>query len=683
MTQAPPRRSRIEIPLPSKPRDYRPGDGPPLAPIRVNLEHDTDAFIIEKRVLPGKPINGDLKLELYYIVGWPNLPNARVAILATKILDYVSPWTLEDWEYEQSLERDKEEEERSAAEKRKQEERAKALAASTPGTGTSTPATPGQKKRGRPSKAEMRARQLAQQASFGKEDLANVPLPPTKPTGPSLSTPKKKLAQVSTDLEDLEETDMNEAILRQLKGGDEDDRSSESTEDLSSRPDTLGNGNGSSLEAFPPGPSSRGHAELFVPNLLSSAPDEISRSVSPVPLARRKWTPLNAKPKLTTHVPVPTYPKPSRMKKPPVAVGKTITPVPAPSYPNPKPKAPKRKHIPTVTPVPVPSYPNPKPKAPKQKHIPTVTPVPTPHCPVPKPKEPEEVAFSRVVPPKPPHAIEVVNLQWVYKRTHGPPGPVMAYDMAIALNDFNVVRPADHDHRCWSTTADIGIENDKPDELDELDDLAHTSSKKEATPVAKPKSSRKRKAQPEEEWEVECLEDSKLSAIDGVLVRHYLVRWAGDWPADQNPTWEHEDNIPPALIREYFGRKERERAPWNGVILEPLDRPLIYGSKSDGQASDVRPSKGHASKERASKGHASKRRFTAFKGMYSNVAEAFEGDASGGLGSSSLEDQRAQDGEDDAEEYLQVTEQNQMTRPMHKLRADASLLRELTDSILL
>ena len=625
MTHAPPRRSRIEIPLPSKPRDYRPGDGPPLAPVRLTLDHDTDAFIVEKRVLPGKPINGELKLELYYIVGWPDLPNARVSILATEILEYVSPRTLENWEYEQSLERDKEEEERLAAEKRKEEKRAKARAASISATGTSTPATPGQKRRGRPSKAEMLARQLAQQASFGKEDLANVPLPPTKPNGPSLSTPKKKLAQVSTDQEDLEDTDMNEAILKQLQGGSERDSGSPSAED-SGEPDMLDNDDGFSLEAFLPGPSSRGYAEFLVLNPSFLDPSESSRSISPSPLRHHSGrVSLRQKPQLTTPVPVPTYPKPAHKMMPSVPAGRTITPVPVPSYPNPKPKAPKPKHVPTVTPVPMPCYP------------------------IPKPKKPHEVTYTPVPPPVLPKAPETSTRPSAHNSSK-----TLTAD--VVRSGFT---PAGRSRLEWNMTVSDKNEG-------ELNDPPHTYSMT-ATPAAKANSSRKRKpAQPEgdQEWEVKRLEGDRVLETGGELVRFFKVRWAGNWPADQNPTWEPEENISQVLVRKYLKDKSMKTAQ--------------NEESSPGSTNKLKSAPAPT-----------------FKRKYSSVAEAFEGDANDemlGTSSGFLADLQAReedeyDGGGDydyaGEELFQVTEQPKITRPMQKLRADAALLQELTDSFLL
>lgn len=389
MAQTPARTSRalpLEIHLPSKPRDYRLGDGPALAPIRLSLEDDTGAFIVDKRVLPGEPVNGELKLELYYVVGWPDLPVARVAILATKILDYVSPRTLEDWEYNCSLEKDKEQEKEEIAQKIKQEERVKAHAAATPATGTSTPAsgTPRQKRRGRPSKAEVVARQIAQQASFGEDELANVHLPPANTNGPSLSTPQKNRAQAVTY---VEETDTNEAISKQLQGGSKSGSDSESQ---------LGEGLGqldepgetekpnpgttfTSLDSFLPTHSSSGYAEFLIPNLPSTQQDPI-QLIPSVPISFMRSNSKNNQlsrrmTQLTTPVPVPSYPRQTG-KKTFVPLGKTITPVPAPLLPLARAKL--QAQAVSVTPIPAPRYPGSKPEPPKVPHEVKVTPISAP-----------------------------------------------------------------------------------------------------------------------------------------------------------------------------------------------------------------------------------------------------------------------------------------------------------------
>ncbi|KAI4594687.1 hypothetical protein KJ359_007780 [Pestalotiopsis sp. 9143b] len=100
---------------------------------------------------------------------------------------------------------------------------------------------------------------------------------------------------------------------------------------------------------------------------------------------------------------------------------------------------------------------------------------------------------------------------------------------------------------------------------------------------------------------VESLEDQQYFDIMGEPKLYFLVRWEGNWPPDQNPTWEPSENLPPKLIRRYL-RKQ---------------------SKAD-------------------------------VGRYSSVADAFEGDleeATGEMGFSSESDQDA-----DMEEMLLVEE---------------------------
>ncbi|KXJ91589.1 hypothetical protein Micbo1qcDRAFT_163364, partial [Microdochium bolleyi] len=103
---APSRLRPLEIPLPSLPKRYEQGDGPPpLAPLSMIVKNDSTARILDKRVMRGPPKNDEISLQLYYVVGWSDLPAARVAIQAQQIHEYVSPRELEDFEYKLYLER--------------------------------------------------------------------------------------------------------------------------------------------------------------------------------------------------------------------------------------------------------------------------------------------------------------------------------------------------------------------------------------------------------------------------------------------------------------------------------------------------------------------------------------------------------------------------------------------------
>ncbi|KAK8138577.1 hypothetical protein PG984_001957 [Apiospora sp. TS-2023a] len=102
--QMKPASNKIVIPLSTKPRPYRRGDGPPMAPLSLVLENDSTAFIVDKfvRFLPDRP----RKQQMHYLVRWSDLPAAALAVPATEILDYVSSRVLEDYEYQLSLEED-------------------------------------------------------------------------------------------------------------------------------------------------------------------------------------------------------------------------------------------------------------------------------------------------------------------------------------------------------------------------------------------------------------------------------------------------------------------------------------------------------------------------------------------------------------------------------------------------
>ncbi|RDA88735.1 hypothetical protein CP532_4053 [Ophiocordyceps camponoti-leonardi (nom. inval.)] len=101
---------RLVVPLPSRPLQYQPGSGPPLQRIRLLPPHDSTAYIVERILLPSPgpaPADGKpLPRRMTYIVGWPDLPAARLLVPAMQILEYVSPRALEEWEANAELELD-------------------------------------------------------------------------------------------------------------------------------------------------------------------------------------------------------------------------------------------------------------------------------------------------------------------------------------------------------------------------------------------------------------------------------------------------------------------------------------------------------------------------------------------------------------------------------------------------
>ncbi|KAK4237200.1 hypothetical protein C8A03DRAFT_16228 [Achaetomium macrosporum] len=62
---------------------------------------------------------------------------------------------------------------------------------------------------------------------------------------------------------------------------------------------------------------------------------------------------------------------------------------------------------------------------------------------------------------------------------------------------------------------------------------------------------------PADEWEVKDLLDDQWVTENGVKVHKYLVLWEGDWPPDQNPTWEPAENVQDqGLIKRYQKKKK-------------------------------------------------------------------------------------------------------------------------------
>lgn len=584
--QAP--RPRFEIPLPSKPRGYRPGDGPALAPVCLSLANDTNAFIVDKRILPGEPIDGELKLELYYVIGWPDLPAARVSILATKILDYVSPRTLEDWEYQCSLEKDEEREKQEAGEKKKQ--------GSNKASVVPAPRTPEQKKRGRPSKAEMVARRIAQQASFGDDELANVPLPPARTNGPSLSTPKKGLAQPMVDVADMGETDINEAIYKQLQGGDgKSDSDSQAAEDLEgsegpNKPDRPETGAAfTSLSAFLPAPSSRGYGEFPAPHLSSPSQQEPTPYTLPVPsslsVGPKKTVPSSSpKTQLITPVPVPSYPEPHKTSS--GSTTKTVTPIPVPSVPFLEPSLPEKPRVATETPVPAPPYPVPdqrpiwlnrpassNPGSARPRDLNRLSQSQSKHTPIhPSPNLPQRSS-------KQPLKTTSTPIGTPPRKTPQKTADGLVADKRARQLEYYGFTPASRNHEIKSGSIPMVPSP-----------ASHKSQKRKRPGSEEEPEELEEELDDEPEWEVKQLEDDKFIEADGILERYFKVRWVGEWPADQNPTWEPEGNLPRAAVQKYLEDKASASSPKNAKRPKyPLKNEL--SSDAETSEGDIKPIK--------------------------------------------------------------------------------------------
>lgn len=110
LTNPKPRKNTFEIVLP---RRYSTAKAPPLPKLRLLPAQDSTAYIIDRIFLPSPGIARDgypLPQRMTYIVGWRDLPAARLLVPAPKVLDYVSPYELENWEWitEEAMEKERE-----------------------------------------------------------------------------------------------------------------------------------------------------------------------------------------------------------------------------------------------------------------------------------------------------------------------------------------------------------------------------------------------------------------------------------------------------------------------------------------------------------------------------------------------------------------------------------------------
>jgi hypothetical protein len=390
---------------------------------------------------------------VHYHIGFTDLPAVKLLIPCNKVLDYVSPRELEDWEY-QNLEK-KQEQARLLREKQK--------------------AAPVKKKPGRPPKVPMEdfgmplvgstdeARLLAQQVA-----------------GPSLSTPqKRKLGRVS-DEEGFEYTSNGEsddaAIMRQL---DEE----YGFEDMGSE-------------------------------------DDMVDVESEDPLALHYDTPVAETPSRDSSLAQPandSFPVRSR-----------ISPVETGSYGSSVPAALPPKDTPTLGGL-----------HPAWAH-----------------------AFGQRrrldEPPKAHgqngHAQESRTTPWVPAvQSQAKPIPNVGSGSGMAN-----CHPKDLTSRLWTPSA-AAYSTVASDSSARKRKEPASNGKNVSRKQRKPK---KQKVEPQnepvaDEWEVKDLLDDQWFMEQGVKVHRYLVLWEGDWPADQNPTWEPAENVQDqGLINRYQKKKK-------------------------------------------------------------------------------------------------------------------------------
>lgn len=469
---------RFYIPIRPRAPKYRLGSGPPPPRANLRLVHDSNAFIVDKVVLPRGPFHPDGKTRqrrCYYIIGWPDLPAARPVVEASKILDYVSPRTLEDWEYEDALRRE-EEREREREKARELEERAlaKGKAVATPVDVASQ--TDAKRRPGRPPKSRMMVAEPPSEPELNSEQEEMIH---KRMRGPSLSTPqKRRVKQLMAEeemLEGLEGWDEKadpeiQRPLDMLRGGEGDvnKRVVQDLDELRLSSAAPGRSSGESSRASTARPVLANPAGALTTAAAPAALPKHPISTTPIPLPSafsrmKNWTPKTQAASGAS----------TKGSQPHAAESQGSAPIPRQSDPT---------HDPRSSSVNSPSHTN------------GFTPIggtfPRP------PKRPADESPTSVdVPAKPKPRKSKKK-----KQADSPP-----LDAEVPVEAAGSPDPA------------LGL------------------------------------VQGEQDYVVKRLEGDQV--LDGV--HWFKVRWEGDWPDDENPTWEPRDNIAEKLVRQYLKRKAK------------------------------------------------------------------------------------------------------------------------------
>jgi hypothetical protein len=409
---------------------------------------DSTAYIIDQFVLPtDKDMTATSRRLIHYHIGFTDLPAVKILISCNKVLDYVSPRELEDWEY-QNLEKKEEERARLLAEKQR--------------------AGPKKKKPGRPTKVPMEDVGMPMLSSADEALLLAQQV-----AGPSLSTPqKRKLGRIPND-EEIRDSDAESddaAIHRQLQGedgsegvafDDDIDMDSESVDQLALQYDT---------------------PVVDTPSRASSLARPAQESF-PI---RPAVTPLEAAlpGSITT-----------------AAVQPNINPTPGAIHPA------------------------------------------------------WAQAFGQQTPSEKPSKFQSHN---GHAQQNGTPWALLAKSQQAKHTSSGTSNNSNGPSRVSTSGAGVTFSAPSDSSARKRKDQAPNGKGSSQTQQKPKKQKVEQQVEPAaEEWEVKDLLDDQWFIEQGVKVHRYLVLWEGDWPEDQNPTWEPADNVQDqGLINRYQKKKK-------------------------------------------------------------------------------------------------------------------------------
>lgn len=579
---------QFHIPIRTRLPKYRPGSGPPPPRIDLRLVHDSDAFIVDKVVLPRghfQPHDTSRQRRCYYIIGWPDLPAARPVVEASKILDYVSPRTLEDWEYQDALRREEEREKAGEAQERAV---AKGKAVATPVDGVLLPGA--RRRPGRPPRAMMAAETPPEpELNSEQEEMIHKRM-----RGPSLSTPQKsRLAQLVAEeemLEELEAVDENAelAIHGELEALGEDVADSDMNMGMVDDLDLL------RLSSAVPGRSSgeSSRASSARP-ALANPPSSAARTAAPVLTRRAKSRRSSASPSRSSQA---------------------IT----------------RPQI-STTPIPLPSYFS---QAIKQR--------------IPKPHETSGIASTE---PRLQGGSVLTQSDQVHNRRSSSANSPQSH-----TNGFTPIggtfprppkRPAEDSPVPIDAPAKSKLKKSRKKQTESTPVNVEVPAEAPGSPDVALDL-----VQGEQDYVVKRLEADTI--LDGV--HWFQVRWEGDWPEGDNPTWEPRENISGKLVKHYLERKAKREA----------DRLARTASKKKSKTKQPNLLADWAK-------------------SCSSVADAFDGQAEMNAGSgTALEQDTARDGDADAndndgsDKLLVTDEENEAAATERRKATEAQILAQFT-----
>ncbi|PMB66847.1 hypothetical protein BM221_006504 [Beauveria bassiana] len=563
---------KITIPLPSRPADYVPNSGPPLRRLALQPPADSTAFIDDRILLPPSGLAADgrpLPKRMRYIVGWRDLPAARLLVSAMDVLDYVSPHALEEWEYSMELELDVDRA-RLAAERQ-------ALKTQQTLLGRADELPLPKAARPPPHHTSIEAAVVAETEDGDGEQgrLRGGAL--------SLSTPKKRKMDDFLDGYTSDESPSEQLFFDIAKSAQkEDDSLSPGKEESDDKVPEVRSAPVAPVALMAP------MASVYPKMPILTSDDGRSRSVKSQP---------SKKPKLATNTTLPLMSMPSTKKSNPQRSESAAMRFPLANS--------------MVTQRPMAS---PRPTAPAKTH--SSRPITeyllggrnnsssTPHPPA--KKAPNNA-------PKPPVRKLLHNTsQSLAKKLSKSTSQSLAKKMSnssLQHSAKNLSSKAPFEPHLADTNrkpkgkpvyrSHVARKVEKHNRKTNQKPWTPSSGKARRPPVFDSSS----EADDETDWAVDRIEDMELYDVEGRgLVRYFKVRWEGDWPPDQNPTWEPEENLPDDLVHEFCrtfksrkkGSSEQSRPTRNDADQAARLPPLRPTNRIGEDRENDRPSSAHS-----------------------------------------------------------------------------------------